>query len=271
MKIKKIIFSLMVLVVGMLNVGGDFDEYQKLENKKAPLIKKDDLPQEFGDGAFDTIVDFIEKTRDLDNEWVIYFDYVTSKILKCGNGSGDKVSVNFEDGEFEGHHVASLHNHPQEVLSPPSSKNFGILERNFEDYELIAGFEYFWILKAKGIHKNLVGDFNNASDVAYALSFLFCTRRYGNGCVFNRMQDLRYGGELLNYINGKNINDVELNRLRYVNMNNSKTAIYDSKKRITNPEVIKFARDFECNPFTPNAKDMMYAFYQRMGRYLFQR
>ena len=49
MKIKKIIFGLMVLVVSMLNVGGDFDEYQKLENKKAPLIKRDDLPLEFGD------------------------------------------------------------------------------------------------------------------------------------------------------------------------------------------------------------------------------
>lgn len=48
-------------------------------------------------------------------------------------------------------------------------------------------------------------------------------------------------------------------------MNNSKTATYDSRKKITNPEVIKFARDFESNPFTPNAKDMMYELYQKVG------
>ena len=46
-------------------------------------------------------------------------------------------------------HVASIHNHPEVLLSPPSSKNFGIFKRAFEDYELIAGFDSFWILKER--------------------------------------------------------------------------------------------------------------------------
>ena len=50
-----------------------------------------------------------------------------------------------------------------------------------------------------------------------------------------------------------------------VKMNNEKTAVYQCRERITNPEVLKFARDFENCPYTPSAKDMMYAFYQSIG------
>lgn len=88
---------------------------------------------EFGDGAYDTIVDFIEKTWGLDNEWVIYFDYVTEKIIKCGKGSCDNVKIHYKSEEFEGKHIASIHNHPVDVFGPPSRKNFNILLRDFED------------------------------------------------------------------------------------------------------------------------------------------
>lgn len=47
--------------------------------------------------------------------------------------------------------------------------------------------------------------------------------------------------------------------------NNSKTAEYNCRKRITNPETIGLLREFEINPYTPNAKDLMYAFYQKIG------
>ena len=40
MKIRNIISSLIFLVAGMLNVGLDFEEYECLENRNAPLIKK---------------------------------------------------------------------------------------------------------------------------------------------------------------------------------------------------------------------------------------
>lgn len=137
--------------------------------------------------------------------------------------------------------------------------------RDFEDYELIAGFEYFWILKAKGVHENLMEEMNNVSKVAYMFSFLFSTGRYTNDEIIYRMQDLRYGGELLKYINDKNITGIQLSRKEYVAMSNSKNAEYNCRKRITNPETIRFAREFENNPYTPSARDLMYAFYKSIG------
>lgn len=196
------------------------------------------------------IIDFVKKTKNLDYEWILYFDYITGEILKCVKGKSDRILVNFDDKEFEDYSVASIHNHPKDVLSPPSGKNFGILKRKFEDYELIAGFEYFWILKAKGVHEHLIEEMNNVSDMAFTASFLFCTKRYNDETSINRMHDLRYGGELLKYINNKNINDIQLTKVRYVNMTNSKIAMYQCRKRITDSKVIEFARDFENNPFT---------------------
>jgi hypothetical protein len=75
---------------------------------------------------------------------------------------------------------------------------------------LIAGFECFWILKAKGLHEDLIEKMNDASDTAFLSSFLHCTARYNDDEVFNRIQDLRYGGELSKYINDKNISDMQL-------------------------------------------------------------
>ena len=46
---------------------------------------------------------------------------------------------------------------------------------------------------------------------------------------------------------------------------NLKTAEYNCRKRITSPETIELLREFENNPYTPNTKDLMYAFYQKMG------
>ena len=146
MKIGNIIICLIVLLVGIFDV--ECSQYSKLENNPGISIKKEDLPFEFSDEAYETIVDFIQKTRGLDYEWVLYFDYVTGEILRCASGESNNVEMHFEDGEFEGNHVASIYNHPKEALSPPSGKNFGIFTRDFEDYELVAGFGYFWILKA---------------------------------------------------------------------------------------------------------------------------
>ena len=266
MTFRNIIFSLIVLLTIMCNSNSDFEEYQKLKNIKTISIKKEDLPREFSGKAYDTVLDFIEKTRGLNNEWLLYFDYITGEILRCVKGECDNVSLDFEEFEFDGHCVASIHNHPNNVLSPPSGKNFGILKRDFEDYELVAGFEYFWIFKAKGLHEDLIVDINNASEAAFISSFLHCTARYGEDEVFNRMQDIRYGAELSKYINNKNINDIQLIKKEYDTMViNSKTATYNCRRRITDPEVIKFARDFENNPFTPTGRDIMYAFYKSVG------
>ena len=148
MKFRNLIIYSMILAFCMLNVGSDFEEYEKLEKRDVSIIKKEDWPAEFSDEAYDTVVDFIRKTRCLNHEGVIFFDYVTGEILKCAKGISDRVKVNFDENEFEGCHVASAHNHPINALSPPSGKNFNIFQRDFEDYELIVGRSGLWILEA---------------------------------------------------------------------------------------------------------------------------
>lgn len=174
------------------------------------------------------------------------------------------MSVAFQDGEFDGYHVASIHNHPKDILSPPSGKNFGILKRGFEDYELIAGFESFWILKAKGMHKNLINDFNEASQTTFNLALMFCIGRYNQIEMINKMHDIRYGSELSKYINNKNIDDIQLIKREYTDMA-SKIADYKCRKHITDPETIRLLKEFENSPYTPSAKEMMYDFYQKVG------
>lgn len=206
-----------------------------------------------------------KKTRGLDYEWVLYFDYVSGEILRCASGESNNVEMHFEDGEFEGNHVASIHNHPKEALSPPSGKNFGIFTRDFEDYELVAGFGYFWILKSKGLHKSLYYQANSFSDVTFELSHRYCSNRYRDIKIISKMHDIKYGDELLKYINNKNINDIQLIKKEYVIMDNSKTATFKCRKRITDPEAIRIARELENDPNTPSAKELMYAFYQAIG------
>lgn len=47
MKLRNVIVYLIIFVCAVLNVGNDFDEYEKLKNRNVPLIKKEDLPVEF--------------------------------------------------------------------------------------------------------------------------------------------------------------------------------------------------------------------------------
>ena len=167
MKIKNFVLSLIILAVSMLNANPICCEYDELDTVSKLSVKKEDLPEEFSDEALRTVNEFIQKTYNIDCEWAIYFDYITGEILKCGHGGKDNVKMTFREDEFKNYNVASIHNHPKDVFSPPSGKNFRIFEREFEDYELIVGFEYFWILKAKGLHKNLVNQMNIVSEALF--------------------------------------------------------------------------------------------------------
>ena len=149
MKIKNIFIIFFEFLLSLLNSKSDFKKYDKLKINDVASIKIEDLPEEFGKEAFKTIDEFIKKTAYLNHEWLLYFDYKTGEILRCIEGKKDNVELKFKDGEFEGHQVASIHNHPSDVMSPPSGKNFGILFREFEDYELIASRKELWILKFK--------------------------------------------------------------------------------------------------------------------------
>ena len=266
MKIKNIILSLIFLVLGMLNSKVICSEYNDLDIMNTLSIKKDDLPIEFSDDALKTVNEFIQKTHNLDNEWALYFDYVTGKILECGKGDNDDVKISFNEDEFEGCHIASIHNHPENIFSPPSGKDFNIFKRGFEDYELIVGFEHFWIFKAVGVHEYLVSQMKIASEAFFNSALERCSFRYHDIGIINKMCDIRYGNELSKYINDKNIRDIQLTKREYVTMDsNSQIAQYDCRKWVTDPEEIRLAREREANPNILSGKDRIFAFYKMMG------
>ena len=265
MKLRNFMVYLIFLLVSMINLKSDLEEYEKLEVENVPSIKCEDLPSEFSEKAFKTVDEFIRKTRNLDYEIAIYFDYVTGDILKCVNGTINNVKLVFNEDEFDKYNVASIHNHPKELLSPPSSKNFGIFNRSFEDYELVAGFNSFWILKAKGVHKTLFYEANVSSLRISETSLEFCVSRYGDGEIVAKMHDIRYGNELLKYINDKNIIDIQLTKKEYVAMeNNLNIAEYECMRRPT-PEEIELARKRVADPNILTGKDKLYAFYKSIG------
>lgn len=181
---------------------------------EVPYIKKSYLSDEFGDGAVKTINQFIENTRDLDYETSMFFDYKTGELLKQSEGDFDGVELEFDSKEFEDKHVASIHNHHKNLISPPSGKNFGILAREFEDYELIAGYNEFWILEARGTNKDLLFELRLFSEVLHRSLRSVCSRNYPKNrrdVIFEN----QYGEQILNQINGKKIEGLSLTRVRY--------------------------------------------------------
>ena len=191
-----------------------FEEYAKLKKDERISIRLEDLPYEFTPKSHETIVEFIQKTKNLEYECIMYFDYVTGEILKFETGQKSQIKIEFDDGEFEGRHVASIHNHPPEVYSPPSDKNFGILMRDFEDYELIAGPNGLWILKAKCV------DFQLNFELKFsALQILVSCQEFSKNKYSypksDEICDIMYGVSLSNYINDKNINDIQLTKVEY--------------------------------------------------------
>lgn len=215
MNTKKFIICLLFLILNPLDLGPDFDDYQKLEIQNVSSITREDLPSEFSDEALKTVDEFIRKTRNLNYECALFFDYGTGEILKFAKGINDNVKLEFEHDEFSGNHVASIHNHPNNVFGPPSGKNFNVLSRHFEDYELVVGRDGLWILKAKGVHKSLIKDFREASDVFYIMVSIQCDSLFESIDEIDECNDNRYGDMLLNYINNKNINDIQLMKREY--------------------------------------------------------
>lgn len=214
MKIKRIIFILIILVFGIENHKSLCEEYGNLEINNELSIQKEDLPQEFSNKALKTVNEFIQKTYDLNIEWAINFDYITGDILKYGKGENDNVKLYYCEEEFSENHVASIHNHPKNAFGPPSGKNFNIFSRGFEDYELIVGRDGLWILKAKGIHENLIEEVREASIVYYILTLAHCETEE-NIKEINECEDTLYGGMLSTFINDKNINEIQLLKREY--------------------------------------------------------
>lgn len=220
MKNNNFLVYLIFNVAVLLNVLGNFSfrKYEELETRSTKFITIDDLPSEFSEDALKTINEFIQKTHDLDYEIMMYFDYVTGKILKCVFGDLNSVKIEFIDGEFDGFHVASIHNHPLGVYSPPSDKNFGIFLRNFEDYELVSSFNHLWILEAKGVNPLMYVDLKESTGDILEYCQQYCDRIYSDSKKANAACDNIFGITLSNYINDKNIKNIQLTKREYTDV-----------------------------------------------------
>ena len=194
MKIKNIFIIFFEFLLSLLNSKSDFKKYDKLKINDVASIKIEDLPEEFGKEAFKTIDEFIKKTAYLNHEWLLYFDYKTGEILRCIEG-----------------------NHPLDVISPPSGKNFGILLREFEEYELIASKNELWILKAKPVDIHLANEINLFAIYFFNAAEIQAGNYYDDEEMNDKYISIAYGESLLNYINDKNIKDIQLTKKRYEN------------------------------------------------------
>ena len=217
MLIKKIELAIIVMLSILINDSeeSDLERYMNLKIEDTPSIKRTDLPSEFSDKTFKIIEDFIKKTKNIDYEILIYFDYIEGEILKCKIGSKSNVKIIFEDDEFKGRHVASIHNHTKDMYTPPSDKNFGIFSRDWEDYELIAWVNGLWILTGKIYDPSLVHELQETSSKMFISSHYYCSRKFNDINEINEKCDKLYGKRLSKYINDKNNRNIQLIKKEY--------------------------------------------------------
>ena len=133
----------------------DWLEYKRLKVvKSVKSINPKDLPNDFCPKACKLVDEFHKKTANQDIEWMLYFDYRTGKVIYCWKGEDGKTGGLYDAIHFRGRHIASVHNHPKKFYSFPSLDNFEILEKDFEDYEIICSNFSFWVIGYKGILDN---------------------------------------------------------------------------------------------------------------------
>ena len=122
-----------------MNIDIDSNEYNDLENRNVPIIRKDDLPSEFSDNAYRTIVEFIQKTRFLDYEWAIFFDYNTGEILKCAKGIANKVKIDLLLKYISNKNINDIELTKKEYVDMTNNSESCVAE--FEDFKHISNPE----------------------------------------------------------------------------------------------------------------------------------
>lgn len=152
----------------VLQIGGghvedeDWIRYKVLMvDKSLKSIDFSDLPDEFCDESCKLIDEFRRKTVKLEEEGMLYFDYMTCEVIYCWQGKVGESGGGFDRRNFDGRHIASLHSHPIGYYSFPSPENFDILENEFEDYEIITSIDTFWIVEFKYAVEKRLGRISN--------------------------------------------------------------------------------------------------------------
>lgn len=186
-------------------------EYKRLEvDESVKSISRNDLPNDFCPKACKLVDEFHKKTVNEDIEWMLYFDYTDGEVIYCWKGEEDKTEGAYDKIHLKGRNIASLHNHPKDYYSFPSSDNFDILGNKFEDYEIITSINVFWIVEFRGlvekeIRQNfqyrLAKDMNSINNKIRLL--------YHDANMINSMVEVYIGDYLLNHID-KKINEIDL-------------------------------------------------------------
>ena len=183
-------------------------------------ITKDDFPEEFSPQAVKTVDMFRRKTIGLQNECMIYFDYITGNIVSCNFSNQDFPNV--VNGIIYQYllkkmRIASIHNHPIQYGSSPSGKNFEMLGLEFEEFELISSREELWILESREqiFHDDEINKIRHIIDSYYNSIFFDINSECDEGYEVIDEFNKRYGDFLLNYLNNDYYN-IKLT-MRYLN------------------------------------------------------
>ena len=189
----------------------DWIKYNLLRvNSSLKSINPKDLPNDFCDDACRLVDEFRRKTVNEEEEWMLYFDYTDGEVIYCWKGEEDKTGGAYDKIHLKGRNIASLHNHPKDYYSFPSSDNFDILGNKFEDYEIITSINVFWIVEFRGlvekeIRQNfqyrLAKDMNSINNKIRLLCH--------DANMINSMVEVYIGDYLLNHID-KKINEIDL-------------------------------------------------------------
>ena len=173
-----------------------------------PSIKEEDLRKEFSKKACKLVDLFRRKTINLDFECMLYFDYMTGEIIYCFIGYEDYINNIIDEFYFKEKHIASIHNHSKNSLSPPSPENFEILKINSEKYEIISSSDGLWILEAEGKYeKEYVKKFQNDIRNIFKLATVNSKEKK----FFEHELDSLYGEYLLKFIYNKT-KDIKLTK-----------------------------------------------------------
>lgn len=182
-------------------------------------ITKDDLPAEFSDKAVKTVDMFRKKTHDLNVECMIYFDIETGNIVSCNFADDDApghVSGAIYPNFLKGMHIASAHNHPIKYGSPPSGKNFEMLQHDFEEFEIVLSQRELWVLESKTevFDESFVNEIRKDLDEGLQAILDEICEDFDEGYLVLDNLNEKYGNFLLCYLNNR-LDNIKLTR-RYL-------------------------------------------------------
>ena len=146
---------------------------------------------------------------------MLYFDYTTGDVIYCFEGEGGKTGGVYEPKNFENRNIESIHNHPKNYYSFPSHDNFEILEKDFENYEIICSLDSFWIIYFEGIldESQRIKLHNNLFRIFHTIDS-YVKINYSKKMDIGSMIDEMYSEYLLSYLNN-NSHNIKIIKKRY--------------------------------------------------------